>query len=390
GGACCWGFDPQDLTACLIVPNRATCTEAQGFPNAVYRGDSTQCPQPPDDCNDGVYGACCFDDGLCLNTTSAFCNAPWVLADYQGDGTTCAGLDNACGFGACCLIDGTCAEVDAASACDALGGSFTAGATCAAAACPVAGACCENGACTEVIQDACSGGGQFFRGEGTACDDVDLPPCGPGACCIDATCTPVIDITICDVLGGSFFHDMTCADVDCQGPVIAIVSSDPPDGAIDARQPSEPDGSNPDGWSAITLTFDGDAGGVTAADFTITSDPPGAAPAIVDVVPVGNTATLTFDGSIPLVAWTVVTHDPSGTSVRIGYLPADVDNGGVSNANDVLTVIDNLNGVIEPLATYQCDVDRTDLCNASDVLREIDLLNGAATYDVWNGASLPN
>ncbi|MFQ5413155.1 MAG: hypothetical protein ACE5E6_01725 [Phycisphaerae bacterium] len=173
-------------------------------------------------------------------------------------------------------------------------------------------------------------------------------------------------------------------------PTIEIESSDPPNNAIDARQPSEPDGSNVAGWTSIDIAFTGDASGVTSGDFTVTSDPAGSAPGIADVTVSGNTATVTFDQIIPQLHWTVITFDPSGDSVRIGYLPADVGNDRVSNANDVLTVIDNLNGVIDPLAPYQADVDRSGLNNANDILRTIDLLNGAGDYMVYNGASLPD
>ncbi|MFQ5414138.1 MAG: PQQ-dependent sugar dehydrogenase [Phycisphaerae bacterium] len=192
----------------------------------------------------------------------------------------------------------------------------------------------------------------------------------------------------CDILDASS-TDNNGNGVPDECESLSIVSSDPPDNAIDARQPSEPDGSNPAGWDGIQLTFNADAGGVTADDFSIAVDPPGAAPAIDTVTTDGNTATIAFDTFIPTGHWTVITHDPSGSGVRIGYLPADVGGDGVSNANDVLALIDALNGVGDPLPLYQTDADRSGIANASDVLRVIDLLNGAGVYDVWNGQALP-
>ena len=170
---------------------------------------------------------------------------------------------------------------------------------------------------------------------------------------------------------------------------LGIASSDPEDGAIDARQPFEPNGSNPDGWSGIELTFNGDATPIGVGDFAITSDPPGAAPDVESVTPSGSDLFLEFTGIIPVEAWTIVTHTPSNTSVRIGYLPADVSNDKLSNANDVLTLIDNLNGVIGPFPPYQTDTDRSGATNANDVLRVIDLLNGAGQYPEFLGATLP-
>ena len=89
-------------------------------------------------------------------------------------------------------------------------------------------------------------------------------------------------------------------------------------------------------------------------------------------------------------AWTTITHWPTGAVTRIGYLPADVNNDKLSNANDVLYLINVLNGVIDPTPpAYQTDTDRSGAANANDVLRVIDLLNGAGAYDEYLDAELP-
>ena len=88
---------------------------------------------------------------------------------------------------------------------------------------------------------------------------------------------------------------------------------------------------------------------------------------------------------------TTITHCPTGAVTRIGYLPADVNNDKLSNANDVLYLIDVLNGVIDPAPpAYQTDPDRSGITNPSDVLRVIDLLNGAGAYDEYLNAELPS
>ena len=193
----------------------------------------------------------------------------------------------------------------------------------------------------------------------------------------------------CDILDGSSSDgDGNGVPDECEVP-FAIVSSDPPNDAIDARQPSNPDGSDPAGWNAVTVAFNGDATGIGAGSFTISIDPPGTIPIIDNVTTDGDSATIEFTDTIPLVAWTIVTHNDSGSSVRIGNLPADVNNDRLSNASDILILIDALNDVGLPLAPYQSDIDRSGATNASDVLRTIDLLNGAGVYDVFNGAGLP-
>lgn len=195
----------------------------------------------------------------------------------------------------------------------------------------------------------------------------------------------------CEILDGSV-ADANGDGVpdECDAPVINIVASDPPDNAIDARQPSEPDGSNPAGWDSIELTFDGATDGVVAGDFEVSEQGgDGVAPGIADVTNVDESSTLAFTGLIEAGAWTTITHVPSGTSVRIGFLPADVNNDQTSTAGDILSLIDSLNGQAV-LAQYQTDIDRSGVSSAADVLRAIDLLNGANEYAVWNLVSLPD
>ncbi len=75
--------------------------------------------------------------------------------------------------------------------------------------------------------------------------------------------------------------------------------------------------------------------------------------------------------------------------VFVGFLPGDVNLDGVSNATDILSLIDGLNGVT-PLPLEQMDINRSGLASASDILRLIDLLNGASSTQPWLGASLPD
>ncbi len=170
---------------------------------------------------------------------------------------------------------------------------------------------------------------------------------------------------------------------------IRVASSWPPDGAIDARTPSELDGSNRRGWSSIELTFDAAADGVIADDFVVSVDGPAGAPAITNVIVNGDTVDLEFDRFIPVGSWTTVTYLPSGTGVRIGYAPGDVNGDGTSEPGDILALVDDLNHLFIPrLEIWQVDVDRNGVVDQSDIIREIDLLNGAGAIDVYYGATL--
>ncbi len=54
-----------------------------------------------------------------------------------------------------------------------------------------------------------------------------------------------------------------------------------------------------------------------------------------------------------------------------------------------LWFIREFRGAGDPLEEHQSDVDRSGVTNANDILRVIDLLNGAGEYDIYLGATLP-
>lgn len=170
-----------------------------------------------------------------------------------------------------------------------------------------------------------------------------------------------------------------------------IISSSPPDGAIDARQPFEPDGWDEAGWQWVDLTFDGDISELTKADFRVTQEGEvGGALSVVGLVPLQeDVARVVLNRKISVRAWTTITHLGSGGSVRLGYLPGDVNGDGTSAHADILALIDAINGTIGPLPIWSTDIDRSERTAPADILREIDLLNGADSYDPFIGATLP-
>lgn len=171
-----------------------------------------------------------------------------------------------------------------------------------------------------------------------------------------------------------------------------VESSVPSNCALDARQPSEPDGSGEAGWDTVELTFNADCStaSMSASDFDVTVAPAGTAPVIDDVTIAGQMVTLSFATPIRLGAWTCVEHTGSGDMVCLGWLPADVNGDLAAGPTDILATIDNLNNQVQPpYPVEQCDVDRSGTCAPADILRVIDLLNGADAYDPWLGETLP-
>ncbi len=171
----------------------------------------------------------------------------------------------------------------------------------------------------------------------------------------------------------------------------AILSSSPPSGAIDARKPTDPDGSHTYGWQVLDLTFTVYASLQTPADFTVTQDGGvGVAPPVTDVAAADDRhTTLTLDAVIGMRAWTTVQHALSGTLVRLGSLPADVNGNGISDGNDVTALATALSGGGPSRPIWSLDIDRSEAVTPADLLEAIDLLNGAGAYEAFLGATLP-
>ena len=167
-----------------------------------------------------------------------------------------------------------------------------------------------------------------------------------------------------------------------------IVSSVPPANLIDARQPSEPDGSNQAGWSEVTLVFSQQIAGAQLADFSIQQNGGnGTPPTIVSLQqPNDTTVTLSLSGPINPGAWTEVRHDAGGTYVLLGFLPGDVNGDAATGPADLIAMTDALDDASPAL---ELDINRDGEVGPEDLLRLVDLLTGAEDNDVWNGVSLP-
>ncbi len=175
------------------------------------------------------------------------------------------------------------------------------------------------------------------------------------------------------------------------GAALTLLASYPPSGAIDARQPSDLDGTNATGWNSVTMTFTGSVAGLTPSDFAVTQvGGIGVAPGVLSVTIDGpDTATVVLDATIEVGAWTTITHSTSGGSTTLGYLPGDVNADATSTPSDILAVIDALNGVGPPREIWSTDTDRSGVSGPEDILRVIDLLNGAAAFESFLDRTLP-
>ncbi len=172
-----------------------------------------------------------------------------------------------------------------------------------------------------------------------------------------------------------------------------IVSSNPPDGAIDARMPSNVNGSSFwQGWNQFVFRLEGVASTDLAVNSFALKSTGGVSTPINNVaVDEDGLVTLTTQYGVPIPEGerTVIKHEPTGTEICLGYLPGDVDGSGKVDGADLLTLIDAINGV-KNLPSYSTDLNRDGLTNSEDQLTWIDLTNGADAYSAWFGESLPS
>ena len=183
---------------------------------------------------------------------------------------------------------------------------------------------------------------------------------------------------------------------DTEGLVIEVeckpcISSDPPNCAIDARYPHEPDDNSARlGWNAVDFTFTpvpkGGVESIRCGDFSFRFVGGNAFDLeCTSVTPVdADTVHMKLTTIIPHWRWTCIRYNPGqpgcNETCLIPY-PADVNSDRIISSTDVLDLIDSFNG--EPLEMWQCDIDRDGQCLLSDLTAEIDLLTGVGAFRTW-------
>ena len=166
-----------------------------------------------------------------------------------------------------------------------------------------------------------------------------------------------------------------------------IVDSDPPDCALDAGYPHDPNDVGVSlGWDVVLITLDCEPPAVTPDSFNVSVG----APTVTSVDSLGaGVYRVNLSDVIPTPRWTCIEYIPSGQSVCLSHHPANANADLVSETADVSALIENLgDAAIPPLPTWQCDIDRSGECAPADVLGAIDLLNGSESFEVWQGITL--
>lgn len=177
------------------------------------------------------------------------------------------------------------------------------------------------------------------------------------------------------------------------------------DGYIDPRAESNDGKVTNLGVDQVTFEFNTPVQGLHGSlliSFMVT-DTGGSPPAIADVQSEdGQTVTVFLEDHITLGEWTTITAevqaqcDPSlvlQDSIRIGFLPADINQDGSVTPIDLLQFRQMVNGLIMPLIGTPedvLDINRNGSVSPVDLLRLRQLINGVSpATQAWGDAELP-
>ncbi|MBU0719645.1 MAG: hypothetical protein KJ749_15480, partial [Planctomycetes bacterium] len=185
----------------------------------------------------------------------------------------------------------------------------------------------------------------------------------------------------------------------CRGIVVA--DSDPPSGTVDARQPHPVNSQLPrqgigSSDEKITITLDGGCRDPILNDlFTVCETKIDALLGRNEVKSVTDLGDGVYEIELAhaITAGAVTTVAYRGYDGFAEYIshPANSNADGIASSSDLMALINCcLNHVCTPPhGDYSCDMDHSEVVNAQDVLRLIDLLNGAGEFRTWMASSLP-
>ncbi|MHC5108257.1 MAG: hypothetical protein ACYTHJ_00085 [Planctomycetota bacterium] len=320
---------------------------------------------------DPPVGGCCASP---VPLTGDLCTVTPAFACSDGrwqEGSTCDSeeFDPPCGTASCCLPDASCANLtqDDCSAEDGLWDRTR---------------FCDDDTLT------CP----FFEclvGEGDCCGDrPGETGCANEGCC-QAVCTE--DLWCCRVEWDQFCADEAAELCNISCPFGFINWIDPTDGTVDAGQPHEPTSVDEErGIDRIILS--GPSGASQGCCWSVCESADSATGNEIQRVEDNGDGTYTLVLQRPLTpgATTTVTYVGANDTGAIVVHPGNVNGDVIADGADVVAMTACLDDAAACVhGTASCDTDRDGVCGPDDLLRLIDLLNGAEMFTPWLDTPLP-
>ncbi|MGB0714312.1 MAG: hypothetical protein ACPGXK_00425, partial [Phycisphaerae bacterium] len=211
------------------------------------------------------------------------------------------------------------------------------------------------------------------------CENLLQPQCDPGDLESDQTYYWQVSATREDVkTDGPIWSFNTFCTLTGHSPDVCT---------IDARQPHTlGDASAREGLQTVSFEFDCETPDVVVEDFAVTSASP-IQPGISGLFFNDGVATIELSEPVGPGEWTCVTYIPEEMSVCIGALPGDVDASAIVNSQDIRSLVLSLDGAAS-FPEFTTDLDRDGVQGPEDLLRLIDVINGGGEFDSWYGESL--
>ncbi len=164
----------------------------------------------------------------------------------------------------------------------------------------------------------------------------------------------------------------------------------PPSGIIDARRPHEPGrpdhSESIDGFSVVAPA-DADI-----ECWSVCESTPGSSVEIASVVHQAGLLHIALNKPLTAGSKAFLTYRDANGKETTGHFtvhPGNVNWDSHSNAKDILSLVDYLNGVASlPSDRYSGDLDRSRVIGPADIITLIDLLNGNG-FAAWYGTALP-
>lgn len=223
--------DPNPFLGPSLVTDADGCQAGKNAINAIGLGWRDACSlgvsgdffiRAVVDCTEAT-GACCTVFGDCVpGVTQTLCTQNG--GTYQGNGSTCQGVNCPLLVGACCMPDGSCQNGLTQSECQGMGGTYQGNESgCGSVSCPQPPqACCNpsNNFCAMLSPQDCTNFGGVPQGSGTVCVGPSANQCPTGACCLPSgACQPSMTATACAAAGGVYQGTgVTCGQVSCPQP----------------------------------------------------------------------------------------------------------------------------------------------------------------------------